>query len=226
MARKPVQLIVLILFLAACAEPQQNEQPATQTPEVIPQQTVTPEVIADEPATRVVEQGSTKYGLSEDNRILSIEKPEGTWKLHYDEGRLVSITGLETITFSYNGTKLANITAQENTLTFRYGSHGKVIEVRGGREPLYFDYDSLDLVRAVRRGVAGKTSIDYDKKGQIKYLTRGLITTNVYFTNRSLPNNFDAGDTKLILSYWKDDKLASLAGKTFGQGLTVSYGPD
>ena len=36
----------------------------------------------------------------------------------------------------------------------------------------------------------------------------------------------DEDDKKLFLGYWRDDKLISLTGKTFGRGLAVSYGPD
>ena len=74
--------------------------------------------------------------------------------------------------------------------------------------------------------MAGETSIDYDKQGKIKYLTRGLITTNVYFDDKNRVRNFDADDTKFIIGYWRDNKVISLTGMTFGQGLTVSYGPD
>ncbi|MBS3124879.1 hypothetical protein J4211_01335 [Candidatus Woesearchaeota archaeon] len=230
MARRTLQLILAlsaILVLLSCTAPVQQPTTTQQTSETA----TTPQVTLnapEEPATRTVNQvGNTAtYGLSDDNRVLSIEKPDTTWKFTYSEGRLISITGPKNITFSYNESKLHNITADGKMFMLHYNQQGKLLEAKGGRETLYFDYDSLDFLRAVKRGVAGKTSIDYDKQGRIKYLTRGTITTNVYFTNRSLVNNFDADDTKLILSYWRDDKLASLAGKTFGQGLTVSYGPN
>ena len=86
------------------------------------------------------------------------------------------------------------------------------------------DYDSWDNLRAVRRGVAGKTEFDYDDNGMIKRITHGPVT-NVFYDDRNRVRNFDADDTQFIAGYWRDDKVISFSGKTFGQGLTVSYGP-
>ena len=48
----------------------------------------------------------------------------------------------------------------------------------------------------------------------------------MYYDERGRIRNFDGDDVKFILGYWRDDKLISLTGKTFGIGLTVSYGPE
>lgn len=230
MDRTTLQLIILILVLTACTPRQialQLETSPQQNTSTTPPSPVSE--VYEEPPTRTVHQTGSNpatYGLSDDNRILIINKPNANWTFYYDAEKLTSITGPESITFLYTKNKLHNITREGKTLTLTYDSRDRLVQAQGGRETLHFDYDSLDLVRAVRRGAAGKTSIDYDKQGRIKYLTRGLLTTSVYFTNRSKVNNFDADDIKLILAYGRDDRLGSLSGKMFGPGLTVSYGPN
>jgi hypothetical protein len=84
----------------------------------------------------------------------------------------------------------------------------------------------LDQISKVRRGVAGATSFEYDNKGLLKSISRGPIVTNVFFDDRGRIRNFDADDVQFIIGYWRDDKVIALSGKTFGQGLSVSYGPD
>lgn len=215
MARKIIQLI-LLLFLISCTQEPVQKQPEKIEEVSQPQNQI--EFDKEVPVHEVKTQTRT-YKLSEDGRILEVMP----WKFFYKNKKIARITGPREINFNYNIT-LQNITINGKTLSFKQDSRGRLTEVKGGRENLYLEYDSLDLLRGVRRGVAGKTSIDYDKQGRIKYLTRGLITTNVYYNNHSFVNNFDADDTKLILGYWKDDKLSSLSGKTFGPGLTVGYG--
>ena len=166
MACKTVQLIALIALIISCSAP--SETPVQETYEQIPQQVnLTQEIFPEEQATQTVHQQGhfpAIYGLSKDNRILSIEKSEAVWKFHYDNDKLMSIGGPQTIAFFYNNSKLNNITSEGKTLSLRYDSRGRLIEAKGGRETLYFEYDSLDLLRAVRRGVAGKNSIHDEQK--------------------------------------------------------------
>ena len=74
--------------------------------------------------------------------------------------------------------------------------------------------------------VCGETKLDHDKEGKIISLTRGLKKTEVFYDDKNRVRNFDADDTKFIFGYWRDDKVISLTGKTFGAGLGLSYGPD
>ena len=227
--KKWVVLLVILLF--GCSSP---EQRPVQKEEIVQEVVLPPAPVLkqdlSEPVARTVMQsgslGAARYGLSDDYRLLKVEKTGSTWDFFYENGHLVEIKGPKNMEFSYSGSFLESIDVGSTKYQFKYDSRSRLVEVRGGPEPLYFDYDSIDQIRAVRRGVAGKTSIDYDKQGKIKYLTRGKITTNVIFDDKDRLRNFDADDTKLILGYWRDDKLISLSGKTFGSGLTVSYGPD
>ncbi len=223
--------LLLLLLLIACRpdyvpekKPEPASLPAMETP--IPEQ----KQFESEPATRTVKQtgsiGTFIYGLSEDNRMVNIEKTGAAWKYNYENGRLAEITGPQDIEFLYAQDKLVAIDFGSTKLQLKYDSRGRLVEVKGAQETLHIDYDSLDQIRGVRRGVAGETSIDYDKEGRIKYLTRGKITTNVFFDDKNRVRNFDADDTKMIFGYWRDDKLISLTGTTFGSGLTASYGPD
>jgi len=224
-------LFVMLILLSACLVPahQPKEKPISPTlpPEIAESPVVQPEF---ELPTRTVKQINSKgtiiYGLSEDNRLLHVQKDGEIWRFVYEQGKLSEIRGPENIEFMYNRSKLSSIDRGASKLQLSYDGRGRLVEVKGGQETLHLDYDSLDLIRAVRRGVAGKTSLDYDKKYKIKYVTRGLISTNVYYDDKNRVRNFDADDIKFILGYWRDDKLISLTGKTFGQGLAVSYGPD
>jgi len=220
-------LIVWMCMLVACTPVAEEVKKAPVSPEV-KEPVVAPSSLKEEPVTRTVKQtgslGTFVYGLSEDNRILSIEKTGALWKYKYENGRLASISGPQNIDFIYNKTKLGAIHSGPNRLNFMYDLRDRLVEVKGAQETLHMDYDSIDEIRAVRRGIAGETSIDYDKKGKIKYLTRGPVTTNVYFDDRNRVRSFDAGDSKFILGYWRDDKLISLTA--LGPGVAVSYGPD
>ncbi len=207
---------ILLFFLIACAQEIAKQEEQKQA-----EQQSFPEISFEKeiPVYEVKTQTKT-YKLSADNRILAIE-PE--WSFFYKNDKLIRITGPSQIEINYDK-NLNNITINGKELIFRHDSRGRLSEVKGGRENLYFEYDNIDNLRGVRRGVAVRTSIDYDKQGKIKYLTRGPITVNVYYNNHSLVNNFDADDTKFILAYWRDDKLSSLSGKTFGLGLNIGYG--
>lgn len=223
--------IILLFLLAACLVPeyQPKHEPTvvpTEQPKA-PAPAVQPEF---ELPTRTVKQvssnGTVIYGLSEDNRLLHVQKDNEIWRFVYNNGKLSEIKGPEDIEFLYEQSKLTGIDRGPAKFRLVYDGRDRLVQVIGGQETLHMDYDSLDLIRAVRRGVAGKTSIDYDKKYKIKYITRGLISTNVYYDDKDRVRNFDADDIKFILGYWRDNKLISLTGKTFGQGLAVSYGPD
>lgn len=226
------KIIVLLLFLLIACRPD-------YVPEKTPEPTSSPKIetpvteqkqFSTEPATRTVKQagsiGTFIYGLTEDNRVVSIKKTGTTWDYKYEKGKLAEITGPQNIEFLYVNDKLSAIDFGATKLQFKYDSRDRLVEVKGAQETLHMDYDSLDQIRGIRRGVAGETNIDYDKQGKIKYLTRGKLTTNVFMDDKGRVRNFDADDTKLILGYWRDNKIISLSGMTFGPGIAVSYGPD
>jgi len=224
-------IVLLVCILAACAPVSEEKveqapvpEPVVKVPESVSQ------MIVSEPATRTVKQvgslGTVIYGLTEDNKLVRVEKTGAVWNYRYEDNKLVEITGPENVEFLYAQDKLSGIDFGAVKLQFRYDSRGRLVEVKGAQETLHVEYDTLDLVRNVKRGVAGATSFDYDQKGKMKLLSRGPIATGVFFDDKGRVRNFDADDTKFILGYWRDDKLVSLTGKTFGPGLTVSYGPD
>ncbi len=223
-------IVFWILILAACVPVSEIKEPAPITQEPVAEQVSVSLPGKLEPATRTVKQtgnlGTFVYGLSEDNRLVRVEKTGAVWDYHYENGRLAEISGPELIEFLYLNDRLSAIDVGAVKFQFTYDSRGRLVEVKGPQENLHVDYDTLDRIRAVRRGVAGATGFDYDNQGNIKHLTRGSIVTNVFFDDRGRVRNFDADDTKFILGYWRDDKLISLTGKTFGPGLSVSYGPD
>jgi hypothetical protein len=220
---------LLLVVLAACV----SEQPPVPAPvekvvEKVPD-LVVPQ-LKSEPATRTVKQtgslGTFVYGLTEDNRLVRIEKTGAVWEYHYENGRLAEITGPQNIEFLYVQGKLSAIDTETSKLIFKYDSRDRLVEVKGGKETLYIDYDTIDRIHQVRRGVAGATGFVYDDKNFVKTVLRGPIETPVFFDDRNRVRNFDADDTKFIIGYWRDDKVISLTGKTFGRGVAVSYGPD
>jgi hypothetical protein len=225
-------IIFWICILAACTPVSEPEQPVI-VPEPVAEPIVPvtrPVTTQVEPATRTVKQtgklGTVVYGLTEDERVVRVEKTGAVWEYTYQKGKLVEISGPQEVDFFYEKGKLSAIDLGATKLRFEYDVAGRLVDVTGGKENLHMEYDSLNLLRSVKRGVAGETNIDYDKQGMIKYLTRGLVTTDLFYDDKQRVRNFDADDTKFILGYWRDDKLISLSGKTFGPGLTLSYGPD
>lgn len=223
--------ILLLLFLLIACRPD-------YVPEKTPEPTAVPKIetavprqqLAVEPATRTVKQSGTIgtfiYGLTEDNRLTNIEKTGANWEYKYENGQLAEITGPQDIRFMYLKDRLDTIDFGPTSLQFKYDSRSRLVEVKGAQETLHVDYDSLDQIRGIRRGVAGETNFDYDKQGKIKYVTRGPVTTNVFMDDKNRIREFDADDTKMILGYWRDNKIISMTGKTFGPGVAVSYGPD
>jgi len=222
---------VILILLIACS-PSAEPQPAPVIPEPQPAIIEKPLPPAAQPpgetAVHGVKQtgslGTFAYGLSDDNRVLHIEKTGALWEYEYSNGRLIGISGPENIEFFYDQGKLARIDLGSSNLVLSYDNAGRLLNVEGGRENLHMEYDSANHLRSVKRGVAGETLIDYDKQDKVKYLTRGLVTTDVEFDDKNRVRNFDGGDTNFILGYWRDDKMISLTGKTFGTGLTISYG--
>ncbi len=227
-------IIVLLCLLVACvpvsqpAPPQVDYKPVQQIDQLPVEKA--PEQLKAEPATRTVKQtgslGTFVYGLSEDNRIINVEKTGAEWEFHYENGRLTEITGPQDIEFLYERGRLSAIDFGATKLLLRYDSRDRLVEAKGAQQTLYIDYNTLDLVRSVKRNAVVSASFDYDDKGVMKSLSRGSIVTNVFFDDKSRVRNFDADDTKFILGYWRDNKLISLTGKTFAKGIAVSYGPD
>lgn len=224
-------IIVLLCVLVACApveEPEVVEQPRpAETGKADVPPPVTREV---ESPTRTVRQsgvrGSVVYGLTEDDRLVRVEKPGGVWEVAYDEGRVRTLSGPQEVSFSYDQERLSAIDAGETKLQFSYDSSGNVKEVAGGRETLHADYDANGHLREVRRGVAGATRMDYDDAGNIATITRGQLPMALSYDDRDRLRKIDTGNSHLILGFWRDDKLSSLSGNLFGQGLSLSYGPD
>jgi hypothetical protein len=225
------KIIILLLFLLIACRPDYVPE-KTPEPTVMPRvETAVPEQqLSVEPATRTVKQSGTIgtfiYGLTEDNRLASIEKTGANWEYKYENGQLAEISGPQDIRFMYDKSRLAAIDFGATKLQFKYDSRSRLVEVKGAQETLHVEYDSLDQIRGIRRGVAGETNIDYDKQGKIKYVTRGAITTNVFMDDKNRIREFEADDTKMILGYWRDNKIISMTGKTFGPGVAVSYGPN
>ena len=182
-----------------------------------------------EPATRTVKQtgslGTFVYGLSEDNRILRVEKTGALWEYRYLNDKLIEIKGPQNFEFFYDQGRLSSVDSGATKVFFDYDVKGRLSEVRGFKETLYVAYDSWDRLRSVKRNVV-EMSFDYDDNGKIKLISKGPVETKVVYDDKNRVRNFDADDTKFIIGYWRDDKVVSFTGKTFGQGLMLSYGPD
>lgn len=219
--------VLLLCLLFAC-----SPQAAPPAKEVVQEQVSVQEPVVEkiipEEVRRTVKQTrggvTTVYGLTEDSRILSIERLGELWKLNYVDRKIDEITGKENVEFLYKNDKLAAIDLGAVKLNFEYGYGGKLESVTGGKENLYFDHDSKGRLRAVRRGAVVATKIDYTDE-RISNVTRGPKVINAYYDDKGRLRNLDGDDTKFIFGYWRDDKLISLTGKTVGQAVTISYGP-
>jgi|GEM_PF-2436030 len=234
MVRKPLQIILvftIFLLIIACRT-ETEQKPIPQ--EIVQEQIIIPEnasinspQVAD-PIVRAVKQtGSitSTYGLTKDNRIRTIEKNNEKWEYIYQKGKLSEIKGPTNIEFFYDQGKIHQIKTPDTTLLFHYDQFDRLSHITGGRETIYFSYDSQNNIRTVNRGVAGETALSYDKNGNIKEIERAKRITKLYYDDRNRVRQFDGDETQLILGYFRDDKLISLTGNTFGQGLAVSYGP-
>jgi hypothetical protein len=226
MVRKLIQII--LIFLVACSTAQ--EQPIEQVKEVPvvvePQIINTPEAI--EPVVKnVIQTGAqnANYGFTRDNKLRTIEKDGQKWEYVYQKGKLTEIKGPKTIEFFYDQGKLHQIKSDGTSLIFNYDQAERLSSLTRGRETIYISYDTLQNVRTVNRGVAGETSLNYDKNNNVKEIERGKRITTLYYDDRNRVRQFDGDETQLILGYFKDDKLISLTGNVQGKGMTVSYGP-
>lgn len=214
--------ILLLIILTACVVPE--FKPPTEEeviePEPIEQLEEIEQLQATQPVKTVTATDGQFYGYDKNNNLVYYETPEQTWTLYYEGGKLEKIEGKETTTLEYQDGRLARIDGQP----FFYDEKGRLITVQDD-ESLHLEYDSKDDIRIARRGIAGKTSLDY-KDNRTKYITRGSVRTTVYYDDKNRTRLFDQQDSHITLGYWRDDKLIKLSGSTIGEGIEVSYGPD
>lgn len=168
---------------------------------------------------------NANFGFTKDSRLRMIEKNGEKWEFIYQKGKLVEIKGPSTIEFFYDQGKISQIKSSDADILFHYDQAQRLSHITGGRETIYFSYDTTQNLRTVNRGVAGETAFNYDKFGNVKQIEKGKRTTTLYYDDKNRVRQFDGDETQLILGYFKDDKLVSITGNIFGQGLAVSYGP-
>lgn len=227
------RLTIILLILTACVNVDEKATAVIEQKSTVQQAAneSTAEITekSAETVTRTVRQtgslGTFVYELNDDNKIISIEKTGEKWEYAYENNRLTEIKGPKNIEFLYEKNRLAAIDTGAQKLLLDYDALGRLLEAKGYKETLRFDYNSNNRLTGVRRGAVAAANIDYDKKGMIKQLKRGNVPTSVYFDDKGRIRNFDSDEIKLILGYWRDGRLISLTGKAFGNGLTVSYGP-
>lgn len=227
-------VLVFLVFLISCSVRPPLEEPIiVEDKEDEPMVEVEPvldDSFDDVAVTKTVRQehsgGATHFGLTDDNRLASVKRTGEDWEYKYEQGRLVEITGPENIEFFYRQGLLDSIDLGSRKLRFIYGVRDRLQKIEGGQYTIYIDYDSYDRPSAVRRGISGKTDIDYKDDNRFESISRGPKIMNVYYDEKDRLRGFDGDDTHFIMGYWKDDKLVSLSGKTFGTGLMASYGPD
>ena len=146
------------------------------------------------------------YAYDEQDRVLSITRPEGATRLSYDAvGRLVEISDAA------------------STLSYGYDAVDRLIrEVQfaaGMRTEIAYAYDALDRrVSRTVNGVANETTgYGYDRANRLTSITyRGQTTTLEYdavgrLTRKVLPNGivqvltYDDADRLLAIAYGKPD---------------------
>lgn len=227
-------IVFLAVFLPACSE-QPALQPVEKTlpfgemleqealPKGAPPVAIPTKTVIQKKAGRLV-----TYGFDDSNNLLVVMSNGSKTAYNYEGGVLVSIEGSQSAEFIYDNGKLVGIRTPEKKLRFEYDGKGRlsILENTEADEKLYFEYDSSDRLRIVRRGASGKISLDYDDRGRVKYITKGNVQTIAEYDDKGRLRDLNADELHLILGYWRDDKLSSLTGKTFGKGETVSYGPD
>lgn len=228
MVRKLIQII--LIFLVACSTAQEPQAPIEQTKEI--PQTIEPPIINTpeimEPVVKnVIQTGiqNANFGFTNDNKLRIIEKDGQKWEYMYQKGKLTEIKGPKNIEFFYDQGKLHQIKSEGTSLIFNYDQTARLSSITGGKETIYFSYDTAQNLRTVNRGVAGETAFNYDKNNNIKEIERAKRITTLYYDDRNRVRQFDGDETQLILGYFKDDKLISLTGNVQGKGMTASYGP-
>lgn len=230
--KNAICVLFLILILSCSVrppleQPVKEEKVVNKTPEPAP---IPEKTFDDMSPTRTVKQesssGVVQYGLTEDNELIYVKKNKDVWNFKYELGKLSEITGPENIEFLYRQGKLDAVDLGARKVQFDYDARNRLVKLTGLQYPVYVDYDSKDRITAVRRGISGKTSVDYDSRERISAISRGPKVMNVYYDEKNRTRGFDGDDTHFIIGYWKDNKIISLTGRTFGTGLSVSYGPD
>jgi len=225
-----IALIVLLCALVACAPAEKpvdmpkkegQEPPKTVAVQAKPQ--AASEEYSIKAVTQAKARGQVAYGLAEDNRILAVDSPDASWKLHYQGDKLIEIKGPAPVEFFYDQGRLSRIEADKITYRLFYDQGGKLIKITTDQAPWHLSYDSKHQLRSVKRGASGSTFLDYDQKGNIEVLRRGNVATQLSYDDKNRLRKFDTGNTHFIVGFWRDNKLSSLSGKLFGQGLTISY---
>src|SRR5574341_100960 len=130
-----------LVLLVACTAVPEPEVKQPETPPPVIKEPVPAPKLESEPATRTVKQtgslGTFVYGLTEDNRIVSIEKTGASWQYRYENGKLARIIGPQNIEFAYPRDRLSAIDFGATKLQFRYDSRDRLVEVKGAQETLY-----------------------------------------------------------------------------------------
>jgi len=126
--------IALLIILVACSPTVEVEQaePIPEPQPIIYEKPLPPVPISQsETAVHGVKQtgslGTFAYGLSEDNRLLHVEKTGALWEYEYSEGRLIGISGPESIEFFYERGKLTRIDLGSSDVKFSYDNAGIII---------------------------------------------------------------------------------------------------
>ena len=216
-------LILLLLTSCLVPEPTITEEPVQHEVQeeimlpAVPDEPVTPAV---KTVTQVSEGEKRFYGYDENNNLVYFESPKGEWSFVYENGRIKKILGPKDFILDFTNGELV-----ENGVTSAVEYDNGRLTTIESNPPLHFEWDSNDNLRIVTRGVAGKTSLDYDDDHDIKYITRGSVTTDVRYDDKKRARVLSADDVSYILGYWRDNKLMKVTGSLQGEGMEVSYGP-
>ncbi|PIN75496.1 hypothetical protein COV18_03000 [Candidatus Woesearchaeota archaeon CG10_big_fil_rev_8_21_14_0_10_37_12] len=235
------RIILFLLLLSACQSvefmddtAQENvsykvykktNEPIIEKNEIVPEKkTIVREAeLATKIVTQKSSQGRKDFGFSEDGRLLRVDIEDGSWDLWYENGTLVEITGPKRVEFRYVEGLLSEIKTADKTFSLTYDSFDRLVELKGGSEPLRADFDGFNNLRVAHTGTI-TSHLRYNEKNNVNRITKGSVDMNVVYDDKDRVRNFNADSLKFILGYWRDDKLISLSGNLFGGGLTVSYG--
>lgn len=219
---------LLLILLTACLVPEPEPMRQQQTIEPEQEKIALPQS-PDRPVTLAVktvaqdEKGNRKYyGYDEQGRLVNFESDKGSWSFIYDKDRITKILGPRDYLLDFGS---GEIVEQGKFITVEHDDRGRLVLI-GLNPPLHFEWDSNDDLRIVTRGVSGKTSLDYDDEHNVKYITRGSVTSNVRYDDKDRVRVINADDVSYIVGYWKDSKLMKVTGSLQGEGMEVSYGPD